>query len=175
MTAAAFGTLLKVVSVASSVVSVVSTYQAAQANEANYKAQKRSLEIEALTKEQNATAARQQAGAREEAQRRRTKQILASQRAGFSQLGMGLGGSYGDILNQSSADAELDALNTRYEGTLQAQGLLESAQQSRYAGQVAGLNAAAARRAGRLDTASALLAGATNTYGVFRKTNRKGG
>lgn len=175
MTAVAFGTLMKFATVASSVMGVVSAYQGARVNEANYKAQQRSLEIEAITKEQNAAAARQQAGAREEAQRRRSKQMLASQRAGFAQLGMGLGGSYGDIIAQSSAEAELDALNIRYEGDLQAQGLLESAQQSRFMGRVAGINAASARRAGRLDTASALLAGATNTYGVFRKTNKKGG
>lgn len=169
MAAPVIPTLIKIMTVASSVMGVVSAVQGARVNEANAKAQQRSYEIEAITREQNAAAARQQAGAREEAQRRKSKQILASQRAAFSQFGMGLGGSYGDILSQSAANAEIDALGIRYEGDLQAQGLLESAQQSRFMGNVAGINAAAARRAGRIDTASALLAGATNTYGVFRK------
>lgn len=74
--------------------------------------------------EQNAALAGQQASAREEQQRRESRNILGTQRAAIAQSGVGFGGSSADIIRQSETSAELDALNIRYAGVLERMGLL---------------------------------------------------
>lgn len=86
---------------------------------------------------QNATIERQQAMARESAQRREANQILGMQRAGFAQAGAGLDGSAADVMLQSATNAELDSMMIRYEGDLRARGLKEQARQERFSGKTA--------------------------------------
>lgn len=74
--------------------------------------------------EQNASLVAQQAGAREEQQRRESRYLLGAQRAAIGQSGVGFGGSSADIMRQSSAAAELDALNIRYAGDIERLGIL---------------------------------------------------
>jgi hypothetical protein len=59
-----------------------------------------------------------QAAARELSLRRESGQALGEQRAAVAESGTGLGGSNGLLMAQDAALAELDALNTRYEGRL---------------------------------------------------------
>lgn len=55
--------------------------------------------------------------------RRQTQQALARQQAAGAQSGIRSGGSLDDVYRQSAIDAELDALNLRYQGRLQASNL----------------------------------------------------
>lgn len=85
--------------------------------------QSNQAEAEADLANQNAKAAAQQAAAAEDATRRRSRSILARQRAAIAESGIGFGGS-SEVLQQDSAvQAELDALNVRYEGRLRGLGL----------------------------------------------------
>lgn len=63
-----------------------------------------------------------QYSAREEALRRSARQALGAQRAAIAESGTGFGGSNLAIQKQSTANAELDALNLRYQGALERVG-----------------------------------------------------
>ncbi len=88
----------------------------------------------ARQQEVSAMVARDQANSREEAQRREARKLLGRSRAAVSQSGVGFGGSSQDVYQQSALDAELDALNIRYQGELEARGLLEQAKIERMEG-----------------------------------------
>lgn len=136
-----------------------------QAQAASYKSEQAAANYNATIQAQNATTARQQSNAREEVQRRQTRQFLGRQAAAIGQSGTGLGGSNADVYGQSAANAELDALNIRYEGELDARGLLAQSELSRYSGKVAGMNAKSAKSGSYWSAASSLLNGASTYYG----------
>lgn len=73
---------------------------------------------------ENASRARQDAALAEEAQRRQARKSLGRSAAAAAQSGVsggGLGGgSTGALLKQAATEAELDALNIRYGGQLEA-------------------------------------------------------
>lgn len=160
--------VMAILAVASTAVAAYGAYQQGQAAEATYKSQAQAADYNATIQSQNATVARQQAAAREEAQRRRTRQILGEQRAAIGQAGIGLGGSAADVYGQSAANAELDALNIRYEGELDARGLLAQSELTRYEAKADRMNAKSAKRAGYVNTASALLSGGSQAYGYAK-------
>lgn len=108
--------------------------------------------------DQNAGIELAQAGQREEAKRRETRLILGKQRAAVAQAGGGMGGSAADVMQQSSANAEMDALTLRYEGELRARGLRQEAAAERYAGKVA-------KRQSRFEAVSSVLSGAGSYMG----------
>lgn len=165
-----------IATIGSAVLGAYSAIQGGRAAEANARAQQQAENYNATIQAQNATVARQQANAREEAQRRKARQFLGEQRAALAQAGIGLEGSAADVYEQSAAEAELDALNIRYEGALDARGLLAQSEMSTYAGRVAGVNATTARRSSYLDAASSLLSGASSAYGIYRtRKNKKPG
>lgn len=84
-------------------------------------------------------AANQQAVADESAVRRRARQILGMQAAATAENGLGYEGSAGLLLDQSGKMAELDALNTRYNGRMRGLGLIaESDATSRESRMLAG-------------------------------------
>lgn len=168
MTGIETAALLGYAAAAAAVVGAYSAYQGGKATEAGFKAQAQADDYNAQVAATNAATARQQAGAREEAQRRQARQILGTQRAALAQAGIGLSGSAADVYGQSVANAEVDALNIRYEGDLEARGLLAGATLDTYSGQVARTNAKTAKRAGYLDTASALLSGGAKAYGTYK-------
>lgn len=157
-----------ILAVAGTAVSAVGAIQQGNVASANARAQQDAANYNATIEAQGATTARQQANAREEAQRRATRQFLGEQRAGLSQAGIGLDGSAADVHGQSAANAELDALNIRYEGELDARGLLAQSALTRHEGQVAGVNARTARRAGYMNAASTILSGSANAYGIWK-------
>jgi len=168
MTGIEVGVLLAYATAAVAVVGAYSAYQAGEATEAGLKAQAQGREYEATIAAQNAQVARQQANAREEAQRRHARQVLGDQRAALAESGVGLSGSSADIYRQSAANAELDALNIRYEGELAARGLLAQSELDRYGGRVDRSNAKGAKRAGTLDAATTLLTGGSKAYGYYK-------
>jgi len=69
-------------------------------------------------------------------------------RAMAAQSGLGFGGTTADILAESEALAELDALNLAYSGASKARSLQAQAGLSDYYGRVASQNARGARMAG---------------------------
>jgi hypothetical protein len=137
------------------------------AQASNYQSQQSAYDYNADVAVENSRIAWQQAGAREEAQRRRGRQVLGAQAAATAQAGVDVGsGSPLAIAAQSARNAELDALNIRYEGGLQARGFDIEAENLRYQGRVAGQNAKNARRAGYWGAASSIIGGAANYYGM---------
>jgi hypothetical protein len=83
---------------------------------------------------QNSQQALAESGAAVEAQSRNIQQLMGRQRAAIAQAGGGFGGSAEDVARQSAAEAELDLLNTQYEGQMRSRGLLAEAQQERFRG-----------------------------------------
>lgn len=147
--------------VASTAMTAVGTIQQGAAAAAQGRAQQQAQQYNATIKEQNARLARQQAGAREEQQRRGARQVLGQQRAALAQAGIGVGfGSGLDIEEQSAIRAELDSLTIAYEGELQAQGLLAGAQQDIYFGEVAAARGANEQSASYISAGASILSGA---------------
>lgn len=107
---------------------------------------------------QNADAAAAQAGQAEQAQRRRNREFLSMQRASILESGVGYTPTATALVSQSAAEAELDALNIRYEGVLRQQSLMaESAMASR--------RGKTALKQGYMKAASQLLSTAGKAYG----------
>jgi hypothetical protein len=90
-------------------------------------------DAEARVDEANARAVLSQANQREEQTRRETGLALGEQAAAVAQSGTGFGGSNALLMRQSGANAELDALNARYEGALQSTSYRNKALGERYA------------------------------------------
>lgn len=123
-------------------------------------------EFNAEMQEQNAGIAREQAGAEEAQVRRRTRLLMSRQRAAVAESGQSLTGSALDVYQQSAAEAELDALNVRYRGELEARGLLSDAnlqrQQGATARRFANSEAKGIKVGGAINTGAALLGGYSN-------------
>lgn len=111
----------------------------------------------AKQEEVSADVARRNAAAREDAQRREARKFLGRQRAAIAESGTGFGGSATDIMIESAMDAELDALNIRYQGDLEARGLTEQAKLTRLEGKQRQANYG-------LQAVSSVLNGASKAY-----------
>lgn len=127
--------------------------------------QSQQAQAESEQSRKNAEMAAQQANAAEEAQRRRSRSILARQRAAIAESGIGFGGSSETLQQDSAVQAELDALNVRYEGRVRGMGFRT---ESRFARQ----RASSAMAGGFLSAAGQLLGGASDVYDL--KTSRVG-
>lgn len=106
------------------------------------------------------------AGQREEAMRRNARQVAGQQRAAIAESGGGFGGSAADIMAQSAAAAELDALTVRYDAETRAIALGNEATITQRQGK-------RARTAGYLDAAGSMLSGAANYSAVKGGGGRK--
>jgi hypothetical protein len=94
------------------VVGIASAVQSADAS-------RRAAHTNADISRQKAKIAEQQAGVNEDAQRRRASMVLGQQRAAAAESGSDLSsGTNADLAAQSATNAELDALNIRYQGKL---------------------------------------------------------
>lgn len=162
---------MEAITIASTVFSALGAINQSNAQAASYQSQRQATDYNATVLDQNAGIERQQANAREEAQRRDARRILGSQRAALSQAGTGMGGSAADVMAQSAADAELDALTLRYEGDMRARGLIAQAEGERYQGRVAGANASAARSAGPMNAIGSILGG-VGSYMGYKENQR---
>lgn len=85
-----------------------------------------------------------QANAQEGLVRRQGREALGRQAAAFGAAGVGYGGSSETALDQSSINSELDALNTRYKGSITAYGYNTEASNQKSQAQGYGLMAGAA-------------------------------
>lgn len=150
--------------IAAAVVQAVGSVQQGKMAAAQGRAQMDAANYNARMKEIEAGITREQANAREEQQRRQARQVLGKQRAAVAQAGIGMGGSALDIMEQSAALAELDALTIRYEGDLKARGLLAEAEFDKYSGQVAMAMGKAQKKAAYVSAGASLLSGAAGAY-----------
>lgn len=125
------------------------------------------LEVNAERSRQNAILAQQEANVAEEQQRFYSKQVLGQMRANVGASGIAMDGSALDVLEQSATRAELDALNIRYKGKVQALGYQQDAQFD-------DMRATNTRAAGKLQ-ASADLIGSFGKMALLARMGGKGG
>jgi len=150
---------------ASAVVGAIGAMDSANASASNYNAQAQAAQTNATIARNNAQGAQRAANANEEASRRKSAYALSQQRAAIGQSGVAFEGSPLDVLGQSVGNAELDALNIRYQGQLQAanylnQGMMSDAQAGAYQ-----QSASNAEDAGELGAATSLLSGGAKIVG----------
>jgi len=151
---------------ASAAMSAVGAIQQGMAAQAQAQAAQGAANYNATIKRQQAASELQQSNAREEQQRRGTRQVLGQQRAALAQAGIGMGGSALDIEEQSADRAELDALTMRYEGDLRAKGLLAAAEGAEYEGRAA-ISAGENAMTGAYLSAGASLLSAAGSYKYY--------
>jgi hypothetical protein len=121
--------------------------------------ERRSLNYQADIAQQNAKIAAAQGNAAEEQQRRISRMRLGEQRAAAAQSGFDpSSGSFAELQAESAANAELDALTTRYSSTMQSMSLENEARGLR-------ANAKTANMQGYLNAAGTL-SGAYAKYGT---------
>ena len=135
------------------------------AQAAQYEAQAQAANWNANMQREQASATAQQTSAREDLQRKQARQVFGAQLAAGAESGVTLTGSASDLFRSSLYDAEMDALNIRYEGELNRVGLLNQAQLSDWEGKVAKSNAKSAKQAGYLNAVSSMASAAAGAYG----------
>lgn len=113
----------------------------------------------AAVNDRNALIARQQAEEDVNRQRRDTRRRMGSIRARYGASGVTLEGSPLDVIEDSAAEAELDALTIQHQGELKAQGFDINASMDRTRAKVE-------RQAGFMKAGTALLSGASKAYGA---------
>lgn len=126
--------------------SAAAAFSQGTAEAAGYEMQAQAADYQARVADINAQASAQQYSAEEERVRRESRQVMGAQRAAIAQSGVGFGGSSQDVMRQSSIQAELDALNIRYAGSLERTGLLNEAGAQRFNAATARSSAKMARR-----------------------------
>lgn len=155
--------------VASAVVGAYSSYQQGQQQQAQLDAQAKANEYNAQVQAKQAEAARSQAASREDMLRQQARQVMGKQLAATAQSGVLLNGSASDLFRQSLYDTELDAMNVRYEGEMQATGLLNSSQLSQYEGRASRMAGKNAARSGTLSAVGSLVGGVGGAYTKYSK------
>lgn len=118
---------------------------------------KQAAEYNARIAEQNAVLARQQAAEDERKFRSAMRTHIGDQRAAIGASGIQLEGSPMEVLQDTAARAEEDALNIRRQGDLKAYGFQSEAALQRYQGE-AGMTGA------MFGAAGTLLSAAGNAY-----------
>jgi hypothetical protein len=121
---------------------------------AQAKASSNASKFNARVADNNAVIAEQNAAADESRQRRAADRQLAQTRALVGAAGVTLEGSPLEVLEDQAMEAELDALNIRYGGALQASNYRSQSQLGRSA-------ARSAMTQGYISAGSSLLKGAT--------------
>jgi hypothetical protein len=155
--------------IASTVFGVVKSISGGNQQASQYEAAAQANQYNAAIARQRADVSLASASAKEDDFRRRTRIIQGRQRAAIAQSGTGFGGSNADIERQSMVAAELDAMNIRYEGQLESQGLLSQASIDEHSAGISKVNASTTRTSGFMGAAGAVLSGA----GDYLKLNRK--
>lgn len=128
---------------------------------AGAQSQAKGMKAEASIADANARATGQQYAQREDQVRREARQKMGAMAAGIAESGTGFTGSNLDLLRQDGALAELDALNTRYEGSVKA---------TSYRNQATGLRkqASATLTAGWIGAATEALGAGANYFGGMK-------
>jgi hypothetical protein len=149
---------------ASAAMAAYGSISSAQAQAASYKSQAKAEAYNVQAENQNAAAAQQAASANELATRRTNDQRMGNIRAAVGEYGGGFTGTNRALLDQDASNMELDALNTRYRGAMEAHGMLSQANLDQYQSSVAGMNASSSMRAGYVGAAASALGTASNYY-----------
>lgn len=143
-----------------SAMAAASSISQAQAAKQQYQSQADAANYNATVANQNAETALQASSANEEAQRRKSAQDMGHLRAGLAENGIGLdSGTATDLTEQSALNAEMDALNIRYQGQTQARAYKTQSALDTQAANQARSNASAAMTQGYLSAGSAALTG----------------
>ncbi len=125
--------------------------------------EKKSQDYNAGVALQNADLTRQQTVEDARRQRVMARKVIGDARANYGASGIGLQGSALDILGESAANAELDALTIEHNGENRARMYESEAQQDTAAGR-------AARTAGYLGAAGKGAAAAGEAYSSYKKS-----
>lgn len=155
---------MQAVLIAGTVVSALGSIASGYAAKAQYESQAQASQHAATIAEQNAATIALQAGEREHQQRREARQAFGATEAAIAESGSGFGGSNALLYKQSMIDAEVDALNIRYEGMLARTSALNEAQGLRYQAKTAKAAGRNAVIGGWIGAATTGLTGAAN-YG----------
>lgn len=110
----------------------------------------------------NAKATRAEAGAAEDDQREKARQIIGTQMAAQAQSGAQLNGSASDLLRQSLFNAESDAQRIRYDGENRARGLGNQASGALFEGSMR-------KKEANLSAVGSLMSSAAKGYGAYSK------
>lgn len=114
--------------VIAAVASFAGSIMSAQNQAENYNRQAQAEEYNAAVNRQAAANALASANANEEAKRRENAMKIGAQKAGLIESGLDItSGTGADLVKQSALNTELDALNIRYQGALQAKGYTDQA------------------------------------------------
>lgn len=148
-----------IMSVAGSAMSAVGAIQAGNAQKAQQESQAQANEYNAAIARNNAMSINQQTSAKEDAQRRQFAQVEGEANASIAQNNIGFIGSSADVLKQNAINAELDALNVRYQGQQQSTGLLAQSELDKFNASQNRINGANAKTAGYIGGAANLLSG----------------
>lgn len=162
---------MQFLTIAAAVLQVAGKVQESKAQQSAYKAQIQAMEYNAAINRQRAETARSAWNQREEQQRRAARVFMGKQRAAIAESGLGLGGSNADIERQSEVLAELDALNIRYEGELEASGFLAQSELDTYEAGSLKSQAKQAKKASYLGIASSILSGGSSVYKSWGNTS----
>jgi hypothetical protein len=155
--------------IAAAAVQAAGSIMQGNAQSAQYKAQAQANDYNATVARQNADVALQQANAREEIQRRKFGDLQGTAIAAAAQSGAGMDGSNADVLKQNAIAAELDALTIRYEGQMQARGLMAQSEMEQFQGRMNRTNSRTAQTAGYINAGANLLGGASKAYTMQQK------
>lgn len=147
---------------------VAAARQESKSEQQRYEAAATAERYNAAVKRQKAESVTAAYGAKEVAQRRAAALAAGKRSAAMGQSGIGMS-SFDDTERQSQMFAELDALNIRYEGALENKGLLDSASLSDYNSSVNLQSRDNAKKAGRINTAAAIISGGSQAYGAYPK------
>lgn len=152
-------------SIASGVVGAIGAIQQGNAAAASENSAAQAARYNAEMDRQRAVMALQQGNAQEEASRRESRAKMGNLRAGLAENGIGLdSGTGADLVQESSLNSELDALNIRYNAQINARGYNEQAKLNDYSAEAARGRAKTARTAGFLGAAGSILTGAGGYY-----------
>lgn len=157
--------------IVSTAFSVIGAINQGNAKSEQYEAQAQANAYNAQVMRNNAQIASEQGNANEEAQRRHARQVMGAQRAAIAEAGIGTEGTGGDLVEQSASNAELDAMNIRYNAHLQNVGFLNEANLQDWYGTQARRNASSARTSGWMNAGTAVLSG---LGGYVRRTSPLG-
>lgn len=122
----------------------------------------RTANYNARLAENNAMAARTAAAAEAERERVRALRLTGTQRAGYGKAGVQLSGSALDVIGDTAAQSELDALTILYGGESRARAAEADAAGQRFMG-------SAARGGALTQAGSSLLTGGSKIYRATRK------
>lgn len=140
-------------------VSAIGAIQQGEAQSNAMKAQADANNYNATVARNNAMSVNQQTSAKEDVQRRHFAQVQGEANASIAQNNIGFIGSSAEVLKQNAINAELDALNVRYQGQQQSSGLLAQSQLDDFNASQNRVNASNARTAGYMGAGANLLSG----------------